>query len=543
MPAAGPDAPVHAHPYAPKWLCNHNEWGVGPQVKADEEYPLAINVLGIVAVLIANVTYLGYITPPGGTHPTWDGCVYHVFIAFFVLNGLAFIFSMCAIWLMVFVPLRWLTPGRPSKLGHNTVVWWGAVHVAFAMLCLLAAFTTAGLVSVGFHAPDYDCGILHCDSGGVYCTRHTYARESRALNKFKGPCYQVFRVTNGAYVKATANYTRAYTAANASALLSGLPAFDISLPYSSGQALRTPEFDDKTFDDNACYFWGKEVLSGFDDSNFEANNTLCLVPSAFPDGADARGGLAFDLFTILAKEAILSLEDRAIWQVNYTGYPYQCPTPSTCMEDRSGLPWEEHAWVVPTTINKGMCDLEALHNGTFSFFTDKGIVSIIDGKYGVDEYDDTVDGTHNTATFADSATVIVHDELPYRCQLYNETSGDRTWCHYLPKHPTRSFNGSVYRSTPRCSNGEACKHLAVEIDGSYIQLSDLARLVGDGNHVLPPKSVLLTSVEAAVFCIMSIGGAVNVGILIWFVRVQHDAIVHFLLETISYLAQFFCVFE
>ena len=505
------------------------------QVKPDEEYPLAINVLGIVAVLIANITYLGYITPPGGTHPVWEACDYHVFIAFFVLNGLAFIFSMCAIWLMIFVPLRWLSPGRPSRLGHSTVVWWGAATVAAAMLCLLASFTAAGLVSVGFNAPDYTCGILPCEAGGVYCSRHSYARESRFLNKFKGPCYQVFRVTTGEAVRGPNTTYKAYTAADMSELLSGLPEFDISIPFRGGQAQKTPSLDD-----NTCYFWGKEVLSGFDDNNFGASNTLCMVPSAFPDGADARGGLAFDLFTILAKESGLPQEDRAIWYVEYPGTVYNGSVPDT-----QTFGYYEQAWVVPTSISKTMCDLGAMQNGTFSFFSSNGAVSIIDRKNGVDDYDDVVDGARYNvvnATFADSATIIVHDELPYRCQLFNETTGDRTWCHYVPEHPTQFFNGIVYKSTPRCSRNDTCKRLAVEVDGSYIQLSNLARLVGDGNHVLPPPSETLSSVEAAVFSIMSIGVVINAGILVWFLRVQYGAILTVLLGFVRFLTAFFTEF-
>ena len=71
-------------PCASRWLQNNDECGVGLQVKPDaDKYSLAMNVLGIVAVLIANITYLGYITPPGGTHPSWEGCDYDASIALF----------------------------------------------------------------------------------------------------------------------------------------------------------------------------------------------------------------------------------------------------------------------------------------------------------------------------------------------------------------------------------------------------------------------------------------------------------------------------
>ena len=48
------------------------------------------------AVLVANVSFLGYVTPPGGPHPYWETCNNHVYVAFLVLNGLAFLFSLGA---------------------------------------------------------------------------------------------------------------------------------------------------------------------------------------------------------------------------------------------------------------------------------------------------------------------------------------------------------------------------------------------------------------------------------------------------------------
>ena len=497
----------------------------GLQEAADDEYTLAISVLGIVAVLIANITYLGYITPPGGTHPSWEACDYKVFIAFFVLNGLAFIFSLCAIWLMIFMPLQWLVRGKAEILGHKTVVWWGAAMVGFAMLCLLAAFTAAGLVSVGFGAPDYTCGILTCEAGGVYCTRHTYARESRSLNKYKGRCYQVYRVASGAYIKEQTLTRTPYNSTTAYAELAGDREFDISFP---GQRLLGGDGPDQTFhadvDNDTCYFWGNEVLSGFDDSNFRVTNTLCMVPSAFPDGADARGGFAFDLFSVLAKEATSSQSDRVIWYVKYnegddTVFP---GNPSASVP---GLSHTNYAWVVPASpaINRTICDLVEFQNGNFSFFSSSSSVYIIDRLNGVENYDywnDTKRSIkYSTATFADAASVVVHEELPYRCETIDEASGDATWCRYIPDNQTHHFDGAVYKSTPRCpSDHNNCTRLAVEADGSYIQLSNLARLVGDGNHVLPPPSETLTTVEKAVFSILGIGLAVNIGILVWFMH-------------------------
>ena len=497
----------------------------GLQGTKDEDYTLAINVLGIVAVLIANVTYLGYITPPGGPHPTWEACDYDWFLAFFILNGLAFIFSMVAIWMMVFMPLGWTMLGKPTQTWHSIVVWSGAAMVALAMLCFLVAFSAAGLVSVGYEAPDYTCGILQCEKGGVYCSRHTYARESRSLNNYQGRCYQVTNVSTGAYVRDNTIHQQMFTAADASDLLSDFPGLDISFPeianfgrYGAGQSLA------HHLDDNTCYFWGKEILSGFDDSNIHAKNTLCMVPTPFPDGSDARGGFAFDLFTNLAKQAVVSHEERAIWFVEYTAEPYNTTSKSYSASYLNGSSYSEHTWVVPAlyTISKTMCDLEALQKGRFSFFSDSSSVSIINRENGVDNYDSVVENaaTYYTATLADTASIIVHDELPYRCNTFDEALGDATWCRYSPTDKTQKFKGIDYKSTPRCQNDASCTRLAVQADGSYIRLSDLASLRGDGNHVLPDESETVTSVVKAVFVIMSIGGAVNIIIFLSFICLQ-----------------------
>ena len=251
---------------------------------------------------------------------------------------------------------------------------------------------------------------------------------------------------------------------------------------------------------------GKGNPLGFDDSNIHAKNTLCMVPTPFPDGSDARGGFAFDLFTNLAKQAVVSHEERAIWFVEYTAEPYNTTSKSYSASYLNGSSYSEHAWVVPAlyTISKTMCDLEALQKGRFSFFSDSSSVSIINRENGVDNYDSVVENaaTYYTATLADTASIIVHDELPYRCHTFDEESplGDATWCRYSPTDKTQKFKGIDYKSTPRCQNDASCTRLAVQADGSYIRLSDLASLRGDGNHVLPDESETVTSVVEGGVC-------------------------------------------
>ena len=39
-----------------------------------EQQKLIITVISVVAVLMANDSFLGYVTPPGGPHPWWEAC-------------------------------------------------------------------------------------------------------------------------------------------------------------------------------------------------------------------------------------------------------------------------------------------------------------------------------------------------------------------------------------------------------------------------------------------------------------------------------------
>ena len=56
------------------------------------------------AILVANVSFLGYVTPPGGPHPYWETCNNRIYVAFMVLNGLAFLFSLGATGAALLVP-------------------------------------------------------------------------------------------------------------------------------------------------------------------------------------------------------------------------------------------------------------------------------------------------------------------------------------------------------------------------------------------------------------------------------------------------------
>ncbi|KAK9846634.1 hypothetical protein WJX81_008010 [Elliptochloris bilobata] len=71
-----------------------------------------IVAIGIVAVLIVDVCYVGYVTTPGGPDPYWSDCHYPAFIAYVCLNGFALVFATAAIVSVTFGPLvpRTLSP-------------------------------------------------------------------------------------------------------------------------------------------------------------------------------------------------------------------------------------------------------------------------------------------------------------------------------------------------------------------------------------------------------------------------------------------------
>ena len=129
-----------------------------------------IVAIGISSGLIINVAYIGYITPPGGPDPYWADCFYSVFVAFFVLNGFALVFSVAALCAVTWGPfvLIWCR----ESTWRTRVVNMGLFHLAVSLAALLGAFACAGFVTASVGAPELTCGNLKCTEGGVPC--HTF---------------------------------------------------------------------------------------------------------------------------------------------------------------------------------------------------------------------------------------------------------------------------------------------------------------------------------------------------------------------------------
>ena len=151
-----------------------------------------IVAIGISSVLIINVAYLGYITPPGGPDPYWADCFYPVFVAFFVLNGFALVFSVAALCAVTWGPfvLIW------CKLStwRTRVVNLGLVHLAVSLASLLGAFACAGFVTASVGAPDLTCGNLRCIEGGVPCYSFSYIRGAKHI-PFHGNAWRPWTYT------------------------------------------------------------------------------------------------------------------------------------------------------------------------------------------------------------------------------------------------------------------------------------------------------------------------------------------------------------
>ena len=142
-----------------------------PSYEEEEETRKArdaiIVAIGIASVLVINVTYLGYITTPGGPEPYWADCFYPTFVAYYVLNGFAMVFSLAALCTVTWGPFALIL--RVVSAWRTRVVNVGLFNLAISLASLLGAFACAGFVAASVGAPELSCGNLRCDEGGVSC--------------------------------------------------------------------------------------------------------------------------------------------------------------------------------------------------------------------------------------------------------------------------------------------------------------------------------------------------------------------------------------
>ncbi len=154
------------------------------------------NVIGILATLVISITFVGYVSPPGGNEPYWESCLYPIYVAFVFFSGMAFLGSLGAMAIVVVVTR--LYPSTKRLSGANKWIGWGLGMVVASSIMVTVAFVLAGLVTVGFRAPSRNCAVLHCKDGGVACKPDPDPMASLlAMNEVKGECFFVSRIASG----------------------------------------------------------------------------------------------------------------------------------------------------------------------------------------------------------------------------------------------------------------------------------------------------------------------------------------------------------
>jgi hypothetical protein len=144
---------------------------------------LKIKTIPVVAVLVANVAYLGYLTPPGSSEGWWD-CDYSVYTAYVIVLGLTFIFSIASIVSVLLAVV--LHSRKDATKSYDDIDLRAELHNPtggfklfmrcsqfFLYLCLLVfvlSFLLAGIIQAGIGAPEPTCNVLQCSQGGVPCT-------------------------------------------------------------------------------------------------------------------------------------------------------------------------------------------------------------------------------------------------------------------------------------------------------------------------------------------------------------------------------------
>ena len=437
-------------------------------------------------------------------------CTYNPYVAFLICNGLAFLFSVGAVGMVVAVP--WLYPQRQTYKHHRSINCWifcGLLLLLLALVAFTGAFVYAGLVTGVYGAPDPTCGILPCNKGGKLCKPDgpdDSMDSLLSLNGVHGECFVVTAVANG------------------STLISGLRAKGLNpallLQYnSSSQSAYVPG----SFDLSACYLaiTGVErfVASKY---TYNSRDVLCtagVIPGNTQLDKTAAGRVPF--YDVLANATI----EGGFWvsptkEREPVTYYMMIDAYRNCSLDPSvaGCVCSQHmaenqgelmfVTYAPAGLEPQIYIAEANH--AVEPVQDYGLsMTEIRSKAGLGQ---------NLTLFAPPiflrSVVAVYDELPIRCSsLYN--APEPTLCSHGPKarqnapkwyaldaasgefrrqcgpFSGRHINGSVLpwdasagapmseeEQTARCSDSDA---YAVDDKGQYILISQLAEL---GSEVL-----------------------------------------------------------
>lgn len=205
-----------------------------------QAHKIGIPSIGIVAVLVANVTFIAWATPPGGPTPYWLGCDYPMFTAFLIVNGIAFMLAVASAVVVTAFPLVL------SRTPHQAA-WWGGILLMLSMLAFIVAFLMAGFVTVGYQAPPPSCSSIRCTEGGIACSFDSYPSPEGVSQEGEVLSSVFYMDTNVAALNAISNstsagvcvtYNRSVSYGTYSTLLPWVP----EISYSSSNYSSTPEF-------------------------------------------------------------------------------------------------------------------------------------------------------------------------------------------------------------------------------------------------------------------------------------------------------------
>ena len=161
---------------APREVNGTEPWDQRPArdslVKAADStkaFDAILTAIGILAALIVIGTYLQL--PLGGSMPSWAGCSYPLFTAYFALNGTALVFSMAAVFAVILGPYVLIRLQRANW--RRQLVQLGFWHTTFSLCALMASFACAGLIRAGVDAPVPACANMLCEEGGVPCSPYS----------------------------------------------------------------------------------------------------------------------------------------------------------------------------------------------------------------------------------------------------------------------------------------------------------------------------------------------------------------------------------
>ena len=481
-----------------------------------EQQKLIITVISVVAVLVANISFLGYVTPPGGPHPWWETCShdYYTYVAFLVLNGLAFLFSLGAVGVVVVLP--WLYPEKDAgrhKVSINRWISWGLGLLLSAILFFTVAFVTAGLVTGGFGAPPLQCGVLPCDKGGIPCVPSTQSsvgvfKSLQALNNMSGDCFAVSGIATG------------------STLLQNLPARNTLVQYKGGFPLlsireaRKNASISQGFLEQACYL-NITSINTTDPSFYIGNtkNILCtagLVPTRDSSGNPVPGTDPAAAGNLAYYEALFNMtRPGGLWlanvhDANVLNWYFMIPgtefSNTWCPADQSGCACSTNmtrAWndgnlmfvtYAPPGRSKGVYAASIVNNSTNPQIDGYPQWYHLDPS-GIQNFHGRKMNLYAPHLFQ-RQHVAVYDESHIRCmQSTNKKIGKPTLCMLSPTSrdnsprfysKTSSSSSSVFERHCGWNSSSQwnCTGLAVNTDGSLIMTSQLANF---GYEVLYDK--------------------------------------------------------